>query len=209
MAAVPTWAQVAAKKNPPPFLPTECTVDLEQYAAPQRLPPSSSRYSTFIPLPSAYKQGWAMDIITQLPPSTVSMVPRADISLLEVCFANKEVQQDFLSSSFVCKHFTAHPVPPASTPSTFVPIKLMNIPVLASLIVEQQLRNHWLKYGEVVAITPHMFKGLPLQSNRWDMVLKVNAGSPLSANPLFEILRFKVMASWPGLEKACPRCKTV
>ena len=54
-----------------------------------------------------------------------------------------------------------------------------------------------------------MFKGLPLQSNCWDMVLKVMAGSPLSANPLFEILRFKVMASWPGSEKACPQCKTV
>src|SRR5438128_4748855 len=150
-----------------------------------------------------------MDIVTQLPPSTVGMVPCADISLLEVCFANKEAQQDFLSSPFVCKHFMAHPVPPAGTPSTFVPIKLMNVPVLASLIVEQQLRNHWSKYGEVVAIAPHMFKGLPLQSNCWDMVLKVNAGSPLSANPLFEILRFKVMASWPGSEKACPRCKTV
>src|SRR5438128_11499356 len=163
----------------------------------------------FIPLPSAYKQGWAMDIITKLPSSAVSMVPHADISLLEVCFANKEAQQAFLSSPFVCKHFMAHPVPPAGTPSTFVPIKLMNVPVLASLIVEQQLCNHWSKYGEVVAIAPHMFKGLPLQSNCWDMVLKVNAGSPLSANPLFEILRFKVMASWPGSEKACPQCKTV
>src|SRR5207244_13392448 len=80
---------------------------------------------------------------------------------------------------------------------------------LASRSVEQQLRNHWSKYGEVVAIAPHMFKGLPLQSNRWDMVLKVTAGSPLSANPLFDILGFKVMASWPGSEKACPRCKTI
>src|SRR5438128_6451845 len=195
MAAAPTWAQVAKKKKPLPFLPMECAVDLEQFAAPQCLPPSSSRYSVFIPLPSAYKQGWAMDIVTQLPSSTVGMVPRADISLLEVCFANKEAQQDFLSSPFVCKHFTAHPVPPAGTPSTFVPIKLMNIPVLASLIVEQQLSNPWSKYGEVVTIDPHMFKGLPLQSNCWDMVLKVTAGSPLSANPLFEILRFKIMAS--------------
>src|SRR5438128_1809483 len=209
MAAAPTWAQVSRKKKPPSFPPTECAVNLEQFTAPQRLPPSSSRYSTFIPLPSAYKQGWAMDIITKLPSSAVSMVPHADISLLEVCFANKEVQQDFLSSPFVCKYFTAHPVPPTGTPSTFVPIKLMNVPVLASLIVEQQLCNHWSKYGKVVAIAPHMFKGLPLQSNCWDMVLKVNTGSPLSANPLFEILRFKVMASWPGSEKVCPRCKTV
>ena len=207
MAATLTWAQVARKKKPPAFLPTECAVNLEQFAAPQRLPPSSSRYSTFIPLPSAYKQGWAMDIITKLPSSAVGMVPRADISLLEVCFANKEVQQDFLSSPFVCKHFMAHPVPPAGTPSTFVPIKLMNVPVLASLIVEQQLRNHWSKYGEVVALAPHMFKDLPLQSNRWDMVVKVKAGSPLSANPLFDLLGFNVMASWPGSDKACPRCK--
>ena len=41
------------------------------------------------------------------------------------------------------------------------------------------------------------------------MVLKVKAGSPLSATPFFDLLGFKVMASWPGSEKACPRCKTV
>src|SRR5437899_3335612 len=41
------------------------------------------------------------------------------------------------------------------------------------------------------------------------MVLKVNTGSPLSATPFFNLLGFKVMASWPGSEKACPRCKTV
>src|SRR5437879_1065962 len=54
-----------------------------------------------------------------------------------------------------------------------------------------------------------MFKGLPLQTNCWDMVLKVKAGSPLSATPFFDLLGFKVMASWPGSEKACPRCKAV
>ena len=79
MAAAPTWAQVARKKKPPAFLPTECAVNLEQFDAPQGLPPSSSRYSTFIPLPSAYKQGWAMDIVTKLPSSAVGMVPHADV----------------------------------------------------------------------------------------------------------------------------------
>src|SRR5438128_6272418 len=54
-----------------------------------------------------------------------------------------------------------------------------------------------------------MYKGLPLQSNRWDMVIKVTADSPLSSTPFFDLLGFKVMASWPGSEKACPRCKTV
>src|SRR5438128_11105121 len=195
MATKPTWAEVACKTKPPAFLPTECAVNLEQFAAPQHLPPSSSQYSAFIPLPSAYKQSWALDIVTQLLSSAVGMVPRADISLLEVCFTNKEVQQDFLSSPFVCKHFTVHPVPPAGTPSSFVPIKLMNVPVLASLIIEQQLHSLWSQHGEVVAIAPHMYKGLPLQSNCWDMVLKVKAGSPLSATPFFDLLRFKVMAS--------------
>src|SRR5438132_7703919 len=178
MAAAPTWAQVARKTKPPAFLPTECTVDLEQFAAPQRLPVSSSRYSAFIPLPSGYKQDWALDIATNIPPSALGLVPRADVSLVEVCFANNEAQQLFLSSPFVCKHFSVQPVPPAGTPSIFVPIKLTNVPVLASLIVEQQLRKLWATYGEVVAIAPHMFKDLPLQTNHWDMVLKVKARSP-------------------------------
>src|SRR5437016_13411840 len=54
-----------------------------------------------------------------------------------------------------------------------------------------------------------MYNGLTLHSNRWDMGIKVKAGSPLSATPFFDLLGFKVMASWPGSEKACPRCKTV
>src|SRR5580765_384906 len=141
MATGPTWAQVSRKKKPPAFLPTECTVNLEQFAAPLHLPPASSHYSTFIPLPSAYKQDWAMNIITNIPNSAVGVVPHADVSILEVCFANREAQQDFMSSPFQCKHFTSHPVLPAGTPSMYVPIKLMNILVLASLIVEQQLRS--------------------------------------------------------------------
>src|SRR5437879_235628 len=41
------------------------------------------------------------------------------------------------------------------------------------------------------------------------MVLKVKAGTPLSLTPFFDLLGFKVMASWPGSEKARPCCKTV
>src|SRR5437879_6341128 len=209
MATAPTWVQVARKKKTPAFLPTECAVNLEQFAAPQRLPPSSSRYSAFVPLPSGYKQGWAESIVASIPSSAVGIVPRADISLLEVCFANKEAQQDFLSTPFVSKHFTVHPVPPAGTPSAFIPIKMMNVPVLASLVVEQQLRSFWSAFGEVVALAPHTYKNTPLQSNRWDLVLKLAAGTQLSATPFFDILGFKVMASWPGSDKACPRCKLV
>src|SRR5438128_1139552 len=209
MATAPTWAQVARKKKSPAFLPTECAVNLEQFAAPQRLPPSSSRYSTFVPLPSDYKEGWAMSIVSALPTSAVGIVPRADISLLEVCFANKEAQQDFLSTPLVTKYFTAHPVPPAGTPSPYVPIKMMNILVLASIVVEQQLCSFWSSHREVVAIVPHMYKNTPLQSNRWDLVLKLSAGTVLSATPFFDILGFKVMASWPRSDKACPHCKLV
>src|SRR5437016_11479018 len=69
-----------------------------------------------------------MEIVLNIPNSAVGVVPCADISVLEVCFANREAQQDFLSSPFKCKHFTSHPVPPAGMPSLYVPIKLMNIP---------------------------------------------------------------------------------
>src|SRR5438128_6348956 len=150
-----------------------------------------------------------MNIITNIPNSAVGVVPRADVSILEVCFANREVQQDFMSSPFKCKHFTSHPVLPAGTPSMYVPVKLMNVPVLASLIVEQPLRSFWNTHGEVIAIAPHVYKGTPLQSNCWDLVLKLPAGKALSATPFFDILGFKVMASWPGSDKACPRCKLV
>src|SRR5437899_5770324 len=54
-----------------------------------------------------------------------------------------------------------------------------------------------------------MYKDTPLQSNRWDLVLKLQAGSTLSATPFFDVLGFKVLASWPGSDKACPRCKEV
>src|SRR5207244_1219807 len=53
------------------------------------------------------------------------------------------------------------------------------------------------------------FHGSARQSDCWDLVLKLQAGSVLSATPFFDILGFKVMASWPGSDKACPRCKLV
>src|SRR5438128_8741988 len=148
-------------KEKTPCIPANrMSVDLEQFAAPQHLPPSSSCYSAFILLSSGYKQGWVLDITSNIPSSVVGLVPQADVSLLEVCFAHQDGQQDFLSAPFVCKHFTVQPIPPAGIPSLFVPIKLMNVPVLASLILEQQLHKHWAQYSNVVAIAPHMYKGL-------------------------------------------------
>src|SRR5438128_12298610 len=207
MATKPTWAQVARRKNPPAFHPTECAVNLEQFAAPLHLPPVSSRHSAFVPLPSTYKQDWAGDIVSSLLLSALGFVPRADIYLLEVCFAAAEAQQDFITNPFVCKHFTAHPLPPAGTPPTYIPIKLVNVPVLSLVALEQAIHSFWSPHGEVVAIAPHKYKGTPFISNRWDMVLKLSAGKSLSATPFFDLCGFKVMASWPGSEKACPRCK--
>src|SRR5580765_8164867 len=207
MATKPTWAQVARRKTPTAFHPTECAVNLEQFAAPLHLPPVSSRHSAFVPLPSTYKQDWAGDIVSSLPLSALGFVPRADIYLLEVCFAAAEAQQDFIANPFVCKHFTAHPLPPAGTPPTYVPVKLVNVPVLSLVVLEQTIRSFWSPHGEVVAIAPHKYKGTPFISNRWDMVLKLSAGKSLSATPFFDLCGFKVMASWPGSEKACPRCK--
>ena len=203
-----TWAQVAQNK-PVPALPTECAVNLEQYLTPVRLPLSSSRYSSFIPLPATYKRGWLFDTLSSLPNTAVGVVPRLDISLVEVCFANQEAQMDFLSSPFVTTHFIVQLLPPAGTNLQYIPIKLVNIPVLASLVVESQLRSFWGQYGEVVVLAPHMVKDLPLLTNRWDIVLKLSEVSKtLSAPPFFDILGFKVMASWP-LSKACPQCKVV
>src|SRR5438094_210075 len=125
MATGRTWAQVARKKTPP-ALPTECAVNLEQYAAPLHLPPSSSRHSAFVLLPFNFENNWMLDMLASLPASTVGVVPRQDISLVEVCFANKEAQQDFLSSSFTTTHFTVQPLPPAGTPPQYVPIKFLS-----------------------------------------------------------------------------------
>ena len=151
-----------------------------------------------------------LDTLASLPNSVVGVVPQQDISLLEVCFANKEAQQDFLSSTFTTTHFTVQPLPPAGTPPQYVPIKLVNVPILFTLVLDLQIRSLWSKHGEIVALAPHTVKGLPLSTNRWDMVLKLpTVGNTLSATPFFDILGFKVLASWPGSDKACPRCKAV
>src|SRR5438128_142760 len=209
MATGRTWAQVACKKTPP-ALPTECTVNLEQYAAPLCLPPSSSRHSTFILLPFNFTNNWMLDTLASLPNSAIGVVPRQDISLIEVCFANKEAQQDFLSSTYTTTHFTVQPLPPAGTPPQYIPIKLVNVPILSTLVLDHQICSLWSKHGEIVALAPHTVKGLPLSTNRWDMVLKLLAVSnTLSATPFFDILGFKVLALWPGSDKACPCCKAV
>ena len=196
MATKPTWAQVARRKKPPAFHPMECEVNLEQFAAPLHLPPVSSRHSAFVPLPSTYKQDWAGDIVSSLPLSALGFVPRADIYLLEVCFAAVEAQQDFIANPFVCKHFTAHPLPPTGTPPTFIPIKLVNIPVLSLVALEQAICSFWSSHGEVVALAPHKYKDTPFISNCWDLVLKLSGGKTLSATPFFDLCGFKVMASW-------------
>src|SRR5580765_1149237 len=210
MATSHTWTNVARKKKPA-GLQTECSVNLEQFSVPCHLPFPSSRHSAFLPLPSGFVEEWLDAIIDKIPPSASGVVSRTDVSLFEVCFPTGEAQQDFLNSPFTTTHFTTQPLPPAGTASLFVPIKMINVPVLSKLIIEQQLRKHWGQFGNIISIGPHTVKGHPtLLTNRWDMVLKLpNNGSSLSAPPIFDLLDFKVMASWPNSDKACPRCKTV
>src|SRR5580765_9079789 len=97
--------------------------------------------------PSTYKQAWAEDIVSALPLSALGFVPRTDIFLLKVCFAAADAQQDFINSPFVCKHFTAHPLPPAGTPPIFILIKLVNVPVLSLIVIEQSIHSFWSSYG--------------------------------------------------------------
>src|SRR5438128_8565301 len=210
MASGRTWADVACKKKPARLL-TECSVTLEQFSVPRRLPFPSSRHSAFLPLPSGFVEEWLDAIIDKLPPSASGVVSRTDVSLFEVCFPTGEAQQDFINTPFATQHFTTQPLPPAGTTSLFVPIKMINVPVLSRPIVEQQLRKHWGQFGDIISIGPHTVKRCPtLRTNCWDMVLKLpNNGSSLSAPPLFDFMDFKVMASWPNSDKACPRCKTV
>src|SRR5438132_2256501 len=210
MATGRSWAEVAQKKKPA-GLQTECSVNLEQFSVPRCLPFPSSRHSAFLPLPSGFVKEWLDSIIDAIPSSASGVVSRTDVSLFEVCFPTGEVQQDFINTPFATQHFTTQPLPPAGTASLFVPIKMINVPVLSKLVVEQQLRKHWGQFGDIISIGPHTVKGRPtLLTNRWDMVLKLpNNGSTLSAPPLFDFMDFKVMASWPNSDKACPRCKTV
>ena len=95
----------------------------------------------------------------------MGIVPQVDISLFEVCFAVAEAQKDFISALFETEHFSAYPLPPAGTPSRYVPIKLVNVPVLSVVVVESQLRSLWSTFGEVIEVAPHKVKGLPLLTN--------------------------------------------
>src|SRR5438128_696611 len=84
-----------------------------------------------------------LDTLASLPTSAVGVVPRQDISLVEVCFANKEAQQDFLSSFFTTTHFTIQPLPPAGMPPQYVPINLVNIQILSTLVLDHQTHSLW------------------------------------------------------------------
>src|SRR5437879_416112 len=173
MATSHSWAEVARKKKPA-GLQTECSVNLEQFSVPHRLPFPSSRHSAFLPLPSGFVEEWLDAIIDKLPPSATGVVSRTDVSLFEVCFLTGEAQQDFINSPFTTKHFTTQPLPPTGTASLFVPIKMINFPVLSKFIIEQQLHKHWGQFSDIISIGPHTMKGCPtLLTNCWDMVLKL------------------------------------
>src|SRR5438132_10834008 len=171
MATSHTWAKVAQKKKPA-GLQTECSVNLEQFSVPCCLPFPSSCHSAFLPLPSGFVEEWINNIIEAIPPSASGVISKTDVSLFEVCFPTGEAQQDFLNSPFITKPFTTQPLPPAGTASLFIPIKMINIPVLSKLIIEQQLCKHWGQFGDIITIGPYTVKSCPtLLTNHWDMVL--------------------------------------
>src|SRR5437016_9508524 len=105
MATSCTWAEVARKKKPA-GLQTECSVNLEQFSVPHRLPFPSSRHSAFLPLPSGFVEEWLNPIIDKIPPSASGVVSRTDGSLFEVYFLTGEEHQDLLNYPFTPKHST-------------------------------------------------------------------------------------------------------
>src|SRR5438132_9425420 len=105
MATGRSWAEVARKKKPT-GLQTECSVNLEQFSVPRRLPFPSSRHSAFLPLPSGYVEDWLGAIIDKVPNSASAAVSRTDVSIFEFCFPTGEAQQDFVNTHFVTDSVT-------------------------------------------------------------------------------------------------------
>src|SRR5437879_12661836 len=102
MATGRSWADVARKKKPA-GLRTECSVNLEQFSVPRRLPFPSSRHSAFLPLPSGFVEEWLDAIIDELPPSASGVVSSTDVSLFELSFLTVAPQQGFVNSPLVTK----------------------------------------------------------------------------------------------------------
>jgi hypothetical protein len=120
---------------------------------------------------------------------------------LEVCFADEAQQQEFVfkDEPIVFHDSTYSPLPPAGILPRLIPCKLLNVPILSRAVLFQQIKAHWEKHGVAVReMGPHTLKGLPLLTNRWDLILEVPIGTKsISAPPLFTIAGFEnVMASW-------------
>ena len=117
MATGPTWAQVVHKKKPTTFHPTECAVNLEQFATPLHLPPVSSRHSAFVPLPS-FPFVLSTDQVEQLSGlsesewMTMAQTAQESFNNEEVnAFMDSPPEHIIASFKNAIDHFRAHPIP--------------------------------------------------------------------------------------------------
>ena len=199
----------------PFFASTVCNIKTPPWYPGKGIPNTTLEHSFFVDLATT---GCTQEEVADAMPSSVfGVVPRLDIvtpagagGVIEFACDERTVE-DIKTTPFIVPNTqkTFFGILPRHKVDRIILVKMSNVPIMTEATLHHLLTLYWERFGTIIGLAPHKFRGKSWVTKRWDLLLLLPKDSKLEAPVTFKIRDDDpVICSWPGSKKACLKCKS-
>ena len=194
-----SYAEMAKKTTEKAYFgETECALRTPPNLPTKQIPNTNEEFSFFVNLDMT--DATQEEIANVMPNGVIGVVPRLDLKTVEFICADEATIKQATSVAFQVKDRKPFfGILPRHLSSKVLLVKLANVPFANEAALKQAITNYWMKFGEVIDVAPHKFKGKPWLTKRWDLLLKLSQeDKKLKAGPVLKLEGFEdtILATW-------------
>ena len=194
-----SYAEMAKKTTEKAYFgETECALRTPPNLPTKQIPNTNEEFSFFVNLDMT--DATQEEIANVMPNGVIGVVPRLDLKTVEFICADEATIKQATSVAFQVKDRKPFfGILPRHLSSKVLLVKLANVPFANEAALKQAITNYWMKFGEVIDVAPHKFKGKPWLTKRWDLLLKLSQeDKKLKASPVLKLEGFEdtILATW-------------
>src|SRR5437764_6473317 len=156
---VASYAGIAQKAAEKPFFEaTECTLKTPPNLPTKQIPNTNEEFSFFVNLDMM--DATQEEIANVMPNGVIGVVPQLDLKTVEFICADEATVKQATSVAFQFKDKKPFfGILPRHLSSKVLLVKLANVPFSNEAGLKKTIADYWKKFGEVIDVAPHKFKG--------------------------------------------------
>jgi hypothetical protein len=194
-----SYAEMAKKTTKKAYFEeTECALKTPPNLPTKQIPNTNEEFSFFVNLDMT--DATQEEIANVMPNGVIGVVPRLDLKTVEFICADEATVKKATTTAFQVKDRKPFfGILPRHLSSKVLLVKLANVPFSDEAGLKKTIAVYWEKFGEVIDVAPHKFKGKPWLTKRWDLLLKLpQEEKKLKASPVLKLEGFEdtILATW-------------